>query len=170
MTEKDVPKTREELLERINTSRAALEKAISILGPEELDEVLSGGWSIKDHLTHLAAWELGVAELLRRRSRFAAMGIEEILERDPSEDEMNAVLFQRNAGMTVTEAMQFFHDAHQQMLAALDEMRSEDLFLPYANFVSDAEGGDPQPTDPVIHWIIGNTYEHFDLHRGYLNP
>jgi hypothetical protein len=168
MSQKDTPKTKEELLERIHAAREGLEKAISLMGPEELDEVLEGGWSIKDHLTHLAAWELGVAELLQRRSRFAAMGVEEVLERHPSEDELNAVLFQRNAGMTVSEAMAFFHAAHQQMLAALGALKTEDLFRPYADFISDAAADDTPPQDPVIQWVIGNTYEHFDLHRGYL--
>jgi hypothetical protein len=168
MSPNALPKTKEELLKRIHASRGVLERQVSALSPEELDEVRDGGWSIKDHLTHLAAWELGVAELLRGRSRFAAMGLEELAAREPGEDELNAVLFQRNAGMTVTEAMAFFVDAHQQMLAALDALKTEDLYRPYADFVTDADAHNPPPTDPVIQWVVWNTIDHFDLHRGYL--
>jgi hypothetical protein len=165
--EQPIPKNKQELLERIQRSRQALERAFSTFGPEELEETLSGGWSIKDHLAHLASWEIGVAELLRRRPRFAAMGVEEAAQRDLGEEALNEVIFQRYAGMTVSEVMIFFHEAHQQMLTALAELKDEDLFRPYADFVSGEAGGDPSQ-NPVINVIIGNTYGHFDEHRDYI--
>jgi hypothetical protein len=164
--ENELPKNKAELLERIHRSRAALEKMISALAPEELETPLPTGWAVKDHLAHLAAWELGIAELLRRRPRFNAMQVEEVGEGDHSEDEINDLIFQRHTGMTTSETMEYFHAAHRQMIEALDGLDDADLYRPYHEFLQDGEEG---PENPVIHWIIGNTYEHFDLHRGYID-
>jgi len=47
-----------ELLAEIERDWAALQEGLSRLTPEQLTEIRDRqGWSAKDHLTHLAAWE-----------------------------------------------------------------------------------------------------------------
>jgi uncharacterized damage-inducible protein DinB len=154
-----------EMLERIAHARAALEETLNSLNPEQFSQVGQGEWSIKDHLAHLATWELGVAELLRRRPRFAAMQVEEAVSQGKSEDEINDLIYHQHVDLPQAEIMHKFRDAHLQLLAALDELDDEDLSKPYAAYVPDGSGN---PQRPVVQWIIGNTYQHFDEHHGYI--
>ena len=154
-----------ELLERIERSRSELEGTLSSLSEEQMTKPGPSGWSIKDHLAHLAVWELGIAALLSRRPRFAAMQVEEAVAQGKSEEEINDLIYRRHAGLTVAEARQVFEGAHRQLLEALQALGDEDLFKPYSAYLP--EGSDPRQ-DPVINWIVGNTFGHFDEHHGYI--
>jgi hypothetical protein len=51
-----LPRDKGELIERIEAGRAALGEAIAGLSEAQLVAPLDGeGWSVKDHLAHLAA-------------------------------------------------------------------------------------------------------------------
>jgi uncharacterized protein (TIGR03083 family) len=154
-----------ELLERIRRSRLALEETIAPLSEAQLTRPGPEGWAIRDHLAHLASWELGVAELLRGHPRFAAMGVEEAVSQGKSEDEINALIYRQHANMSLAEVLERFQSTHARLLAALEALEGEDLYKPYSSFVP---GGQEGRQDPVIGWVIGNTYAHFDQHRGYI--
>jgi len=52
------PANRDELLQRIREEREALERAVARVPAEKMTEpLLEGGWSVKDVLAHIAAWE-----------------------------------------------------------------------------------------------------------------
>jgi hypothetical protein len=167
------PGNKAELVARIRRSRLALEETLTSLSAVQLAAHGPAQWAIKDHLAHLAAWELGIAELLRRRPRFVAMGVAEAVAQDKSEEEINELIYSRHAGLAPAEALETFHAAHRQLLEALDALSDEDLFRPYAFYASENEDA-PQPEAedapqaPVLNWIVGNTYEHFDEHNGYI--
>jgi uncharacterized damage-inducible protein DinB len=62
---------REDLLRHYRQMRAALLDAISGLTVEQLCERTIDGWSVKDHLAHLALWdELRIAEIARISAGF----------------------------------------------------------------------------------------------------
>ena len=48
---------RDELLQRYETTRADLLSAIEGLSDEQLAAPTLDGWSVKDHLLHLAMWD-----------------------------------------------------------------------------------------------------------------
>jgi len=154
-----------ELLERIDASYAALAKTLQRLSDDQLSRPAPSGWAIKDHLAHLAAWELGIAALLQHHPRYAAMQVEEAMEQDKSTDELNDLIYQQNAGLSPAEAREKFEAAHGQMLQVLESLSDDDLFRPYADYLP--EGGQGF-RDPVLNWIVGNTYEHFDEHKAYI--
>ena len=166
MTQLPDPTNKTELLERIHQSRSALEETL-----DPLEEVTltrpgpDGGWSIKDHLAHLAVWELGIAELLGGRPRFAAMQVEDAVSQGKGYDEINEVIHRLHAGLSLEQVLDEFQDAHRQLLQALDALSSEVLFRPYASYVPD---GSSDRQEPVINWINGNTFGHFDEHHGYI--
>lgn len=153
------------LLERTQHYRAILEETIQDLDEETLSLPGPESWSIKDHLAHLAVWEQGMVELLNKRPRFAAMGVEQAFQQGKSETEINDLVFRQNKSLTVQETLQKFEQVHSEMLQLLDNLSDEELHKPYSNFVP---GGDEQRTDPVIYWVIGNTYAHFDEHTAYI--
>jgi hypothetical protein len=53
---------------------------------------------------------------------------------------------------------------HQHMLQTLEPLTDEDILKPYSAYSPE---GSARP-DPVINWIIGNTYEHFNEHLAYI--
>ncbi len=161
----DKPISKAELLGRIRASRSALETAILSMNEEQLTRPGPSGWAVKDHLAHLAAWEQGVADLLRGRPRITGMGLTDEQVRGKSEDEINALIYQAHAGMSLSQVMGEFRDAHRSMLQALDTLRDADLYKPYASFVRD---GSSDRQDPVLIWITGNTCDHFDQHLGWI--
>jgi len=61
--------------------------------------------------------------------------------------------------------MNEFQTVHNQMLQTLGRLADEDLFKPYSHYLPEGSEG---RQDPVINWIVGNTYEHFDEHHGYI--
>jgi hypothetical protein len=162
----EMPNNKTDLLQRIQHSWEKLENDLNKLTEDQLARPLEGGWSVKDHLCHLAAWELGMAELLKKRNRFEAMQVEEAVRAGKDENEVNDVIFQHFRRLSVPESVNFFLDAHTQMLDAISTLENADLFRPYSYFLPPGQSG---PEEPVINWVIGNTYEHYDSHRGYLN-
>jgi hypothetical protein len=154
-----------EVMQRIFHSRTNLENAINFMSKEQLIQPGADGWSPKDHLIHLAIWELGVAVLLGRRPRFAAMQVEEAVLHGKSMDEVNDLIYSQNAELPLPEVMDKFRNAHMQLLEALEELDDEELLMAYANYTEDGSG---DPDRPVLNWVIGNTYEHFDEHLGYI--
>jgi hypothetical protein len=154
-----------ELLERIHISRSALEETLGSLSEEQLTRHGPEGWSIKDHLAHIAVWELGIVELLNRRPRFEAMGVEEAISGGKDQDEINDLIYRRHAGLSLGEVLEMFQSSHRQMLKTLNTLSDDDLYKPYSSYVPD---GNDDRHEPVIGWIVGNTFGHFDEHHEYI--
>src|SRR5512145_989206 len=62
------------------------------------------GWTVKDHLVHLARWERSVVYLLLGKPRHAGLGIDEALYLKHSYDEINAAIFHQAQHGTLPEA------------------------------------------------------------------
>lgn len=154
-----------ELLDRIRASYSALKETFQPLSDDQLSRPAPSGWAIKDHLAHLAAWELGITALLQHRPRFAAMQVEDAMEQGKSTDELNDLIYQQNVGLSATEAKQRFEAAHEQMLQALAALSDDDLYRPYADYLPEGSQGSQEP---VLNWIVGNTFGHFDEHQEYI--
>ncbi len=161
----DRPIAKADLLARIDRARASLEKTISGLSEQQLTAPGPEIWSVKDHLAHLAVWELGVAELLQHHDRLAAMNVDPVTFRTKSEDEINDVIYQQQKDLTLEQVMAEFHENHRRMLEVLSSLSDEDLYRPYAYYVAEPRNA---PQDPVINWIVGNTNGHFDQHNPWI--
>ncbi len=158
--------TKTTLMERIGDSWEALQRVLAPLDEAQLSRPdPASGWAIKDHLMHLAMWERGIAWLLSGRSRYEAMSITADEWHSLEMDQVNDLIYQRHRERTAAEALTDFRAAHAEMLDALAPLGDAGLQRPYADF-------DPSATQwadqPIIGWIIGDTYDHFDEHRGYL--
>lgn len=172
MDEPDTTKTRwtkAALLERIQRAYDALEDTLRPLSEAQLSRPGPSGWAVKDHLNHLTAWELGMVEHLQHRSRFAIMQVEDAVSQGKSEDEINEVIYQRSASLSAREALDRFRAAYRQLLAVFDTLSDDDLYQPYNSFLP-GEGKFPgsRREDPVINWVEGNTYQHFEEHNQWI--
>ena len=154
-----------ELMDRMAASYEALEQTLAALDGLQMNHSGPEGWAIKDHLFHLAAWERGIAWLLGGRSRYEGMGVTSEEWQAHTMDEVNDLVHQRSRERDATQALAALREAHQAMLDALASMSDSDLQRPYSDF-------DPAATRyadrPIIGWIIGDSYEHFEEHLTYI--
>ena len=155
-----------ELMDRITAGYEALERVLRGLDDAQLSRSGSDeGWAIKDHLFHLAAWERGIAWLLGRRSRTEGMEITSEEWYTLTMDQVNDLVYQRNRERPAAEALAAFREAHREMLDALAPLSDADLQRPYEAY---GEGGGRSADRPIIGWIIGDTYAHYEEHLTYL--
>jgi len=156
--------TKAQLLSDIAASRAKFEALINSLSDAQLTQPgPDGGWSIKDHLAHLATWEAGVAALLRRQPRWAAMGLDETKVKSMSEEEINAAIEQNHKGLSLSEVKDLFARAHRDLVAAVESLKDNELYKGTNYFLPDGSGRS------VIHLILGNTNGHWDEHTEWIH-
>jgi hypothetical protein len=156
--------SREQVLEAVDRAWAALEGAVEDLDDDQLLVTGADGWSVKDHLAHVAAWQLSLAALLGRRDRHRALGV---AGTGPTDfDAKNAILHRRLAGLVPDEVRALLRGAHELVLQALYGLGDDDLDLPYADF----QPADPRPDrdQPVVGWVGGMAIGHVEEHLGYI--
>jgi hypothetical protein len=127
-----------------------------------LNKVGADGWTVKDHLAHVAAWEHSLLALLEGRDRSGAMGLHEPQEEI---DSINEAIRKLHATDTEDEALGYFRDSHAQLVAALGKLSDADLRKPYSHY----QPSDSDEKRPVVRWVAGDTYEHYAEHIDWIN-
>jgi hypothetical protein len=156
-----------ELFNRIHKAFTVLEAIIQKHNDAQLSRPGSSGWAVKDHLVHLAVWEKGIAELLQRRDRYAAMGVPNPAAQPGMDiDEINEMIFNNHNQLSAGEAKQMLSDAHDQLLKTLEPLSEAELQLPYSSFLP--ESSRPGPEHPVWQSVVGNSNEHYEEHTAYI--
>jgi hypothetical protein len=153
----------------ISDARFSLESAIAGKSEQELTGLRdAGGWTVKDHLYHLAVWERGIRYLLQGKPRHEGMELTEQQFNELDADEMNAIIFEKNRDRSLADVMQVFHDEHRVMVEFLesDQITWDDLQKPYAHYASHQSEVDD--SHPVLFWVFGNTAGHFDMHQTWI--
>lgn len=154
--------TKDALLERIRAKRKELALTIVELDEAELEAFNEDGWTVKDQLAHLATWERGIAFVLQKRPRYAGMGLDKASWRDLTMDEINAVIHRHYQDADLEDVLAYYQEAHDELKAAINALDEEELYQPYSYFQPDEPGQDSRR--PIIDWIIGNTYDHYEEH------
>lgn len=173
----DAVPTKDEVVERIDRAWHELQATIGAATEDELTRpgpgpgLSDGGWSVKDHLAHLAAWERSLLALLTGQDRAAAVGADAGSYRTAGVDSLNEGIYRRTTGLPLAAVLSDLRLGHERLLAALDPLSAAELERPATDF----EPSDPDaPADPVVGWVAGNTYEHYDEHlaaiRALLDP
>jgi hypothetical protein len=157
--------TKDQLLQRMAVSWQALQETLSGLDETTLKRSdPESGWTISDHVFHLAAWERGIAYLLTQRSRYEGMGITAGQWQELTMDEINEVVHRSGQKRLPAEVLAIARQSHQEMLDALADLTEADLFRDYSHY---EPSGEPDGR-PIVGWIIGNTFGHYDEHLGYI--
>jgi L-alanine-DL-glutamate epimerase-like enolase superfamily enzyme len=158
--------TKAALLAQIEAAWSELTQAISQLDDAQLAEQDANGWTVKDHLAHLIPWVAGIAALLRRQPRWAAMGAENGVHPPIPIDEINNLLHQQRVNRSFRSILLELADTHGRLLTALGTLTDVDLYRPYAYF----QPGEFTDLDrPILSWILGNTVEHYREHLGWIH-
>jgi len=152
-----LPKDKAELLQRIEREWELLENAIHQVSHRQMSVPDSGGWSIKDNLAHLATWERFLRLYhLRDLPPYDVMGVERAAFEKLDENELNAIIFERNKDRSAEEIIAELENSHRQVLADLERIPFNDLMK--------ARKADDPGAGLLIQWVIGNTYEHYREH------
>jgi hypothetical protein len=153
-----LPDNKAELLDRIDREWKALEGVLSLVGREHMEVPDAGGWSVKDNLAHLAEWERYLRlHHMRGLPPHEVMGVAESTYQALDEDELNAILFERNRGRSIMDVIDGLRDSHEQVLRDLADLSFEEMTR--QRYPKDPEA------EPLLYWIAANTYEHYREHR-----
>jgi len=154
-----------ETLAQIDGSWQRLMDTIGTLNDEQLDGPTdAGGWTVKDHLIHLAVWEDGVDALLNGGTRYDAMGIAESMWRTYDWDVVNALIQTRTRDIPLNEALTRLRTGHEKLVASISRLPDDRLYQPYIALDPGAAGDDRH----LIDVIAGNTWEHYDEHEEWI--
>jgi hypothetical protein len=132
---------------------AKLEKADKMSTPDE------GGWSPKDNLAHLAEWmNLLMGYHMDHRPAHEVFGVTEEVTKGWDMEVINPVLFERNRDRSADDVLNGLKKVYAELIKKLEAMSFEDLLKP-------RHADDPEKR-PVLLWVLGDTTEHFEEHRG----
>jgi uncharacterized protein (TIGR03083 family) len=110
----------------------------------------ANGWTVKDHMVHLAVWEDGLKTLVDGGTQQAGMEIDDATwEKDV--DEINDVIFRRYRDLSLDEAKAKSQLSHETLVARLYALTDDDLMRTES---------DDNPV-PLIGKIAGNTFGHY---------
>ena len=111
-----MPEDRAALLDHYRQMHADLLAAIDGLSNELMSEPSLDGWSVKDHLLHLAAWDdLRAGEVARISAGHASAW----RITDEQEDAFNAVTYERRRGLSTQQARWEIESSHRRLLDAI---------------------------------------------------
>jgi hypothetical protein len=151
-------------VEPIEKGWGELTALVGSLGPAGLEKTGGGRWAVKDHLVHIAAWELSLLALLDGHDRKKAMGVPNASDET---DDINEAVWLLHRHQTPEQVLAFSRDTHAAMLKRLREMSDADLRRSY-NHYQPNDPRDPGDDRPVVEWVAGNTYDHYAEHIGYI--
>jgi hypothetical protein len=161
------PMTVPDLRARIDDGWASLNARVVHLPPEQLDGPRSpDGWTVKDHLGHIAAWERAAIALMDRQLHYRALDVPDEVYEAGGIDGVNAAMHERARALPAAAVMGELAGVHRQLLDRLEELDDADLARPYHDFVPDAPWEDDGT--PMVAWIAGNTYEHYTEHLPWI--
>jgi hypothetical protein len=164
MSDFDKAWTREDLLREIDTSWGNLQTYVVSLTPDQLTRLRDkGGFSIKDHLMHIAAWEVATLAQLERRSKREAMDIPAEIGIWGDDDPVNELIQRRYKDIPLDQAMQTFRENHERVVNKLKSMTEEELQRPYREY-------QPESDDdrPLILWMVGDMIHHYRDHLPWI--
>jgi len=154
--------TADEVVSRIESTWKDLDELVSAMDAQTLSAPGPEHWAVKDHLVHVGAWEHWLLALFERRDKLAAMGA---AGADKQIDDVNAVVYAKHRDDTVEQALAYFHDAHEQLMAVLRSQSTEDFQRPYKAFF---DSGHETTELPVLGAVAGNTYDHYAEHAQWI--
>ncbi|NLF63886.1 MAG: ClbS/DfsB family four-helix bundle protein [Chloroflexi bacterium] len=150
------PANRDELLQRIREEREALERAVARVPAEKMTEpLLEGGWSVKDVLAHIAAWEGLMVGWVEESLRGGTP--DRPVTGDDWVDRLNAQLYEQYRDMPLAEVQALSASAYERAYAIASRLTEAQLFDP--DYFAWREGR------PIFELIGGNTFWHYPEHR-----
>jgi hypothetical protein len=163
------PESKTELLERMRAGREEWDGLIAqIPDSARTESALAGGWSVKDLIVHVAAYENWTAAQIRAANEGRAptdkelYGVEE-MPPDPEGwdlDRQNAAIYAQYKETPLAEVMSFSRQAFANLVAAVEAVSDADL----SRVGAQAWTGDTT----LLEIIPGQCYAHYEQHADEL--
>jgi uncharacterized protein (TIGR03083 family) len=161
------PGTIDDVLERMDSGWLRLSAFIEGLTPAQLTRPTdAAGWTVKDHLANLVAWERSMVYLLQGKPRHEGLGVAESTYRNDDVDAINAGIRDASRDLPLDDVLAVLRSTHEQMRELVAGLTDADLRRTYSSFLPDEPGEDGGR--PIVERIAGNTYEHFDEHLAWM--
>ncbi len=156
--EANLPQSKTELLAGIEEEWKLLEGVISGIEADRMEVPKFGGWSVKDILAHITAWERFMClHYLQHQAAHEAFGLSPEEFEALEEDGFNVLLYERNRDRALEAIRSEFHAFHEQAMRDVREMSFEEM-------LGERLVGD-RADEPMLVAIAANTYDHYKEHR-----
>lgn len=124
----------------------------------------AAGWTVKDHVIHLAMWEGSMNAFFDKQSRGEYMGVspqtwaahnqgERVIDR------VNDEIYQAHKALPWAEVQATFQREHDKLLERVKALSIDDLQRPYIDYQPDSTA-----TDTALHRLGVATHEHYAEH------
>lgn len=149
-----------EFLGRLDQGWADLQAFIASLTPELLTHPTdAGGWTVKDHLIHLAMWEDGMNAVMAHENRRERMGVDEATWEQGDFDAINAVIQRAHHADPLESVLDTLNRVNTEFRGRVAAMNTADLLAPYSDYQADSDS-----SDPIVWRLVGNSFGHFEEH------
>ncbi len=169
MENETLPTSVDHLIGQIEADYTELEDLLSDLEEEQIISMpLNDGWTVKDHLVHITAWERSVLAFLNGESRRKALGVDDQAAKAAGDDyhRLNQLIYEANKNRSLADVLADFRAVHTRLLLEVKRLQDSDLQRDYASFYperTDLSGG-PR----AVEIIMGSTAEHYQEHIGWI--
>jgi uncharacterized protein (TIGR03083 family) len=119
----------------------------------------AAGWTVKDHLIHLAVWEGSLNAFFQKLPRWDALGVDQATYESGDIDHVNELIRQQNQTPTWAQARQSFRQRHDELVGRIEALSEDDLQMPYNYYQPTSKA-----TDTAAHRVSIATYHHYAEH------
>lgn len=156
--------TTEEIISRMEYGWSRLHAYLKTLTEDQITRPTdAGGWTVKDHLMHLAVWEDGVEALFNHQNRYERMGLDKAAWESEGFDLKNDIIQKQHRTKSLMEVLEAFEKIHQRLIATIRSLTDADLMRPYKFYAADSTN-----ELPVFGSVVGNTYGHYAEHLPWI--
>lgn len=155
------PTSKPELMLAIDHAWSAYEGRLAEIDRSLVEIAGPFGWSVKDVVANIAAWERGLIALVQGQPRFPAMAVDIAAELSEDIDAINELVYARARHRPFAEIRFEAEDTHAALRALLVRMPWEDFSKPVSSHQPRAM---PHGEEPLLAYIAGATYEHYGEH------
>lgn len=154
----------ERFMHHLDNGWAELQSFINTLTPEQMTlPADAAGWTVKDHLMHLAVWEDGMNAVLAHEPRISRMMIDEALWKPDNIEAINAGIRERTRDLSLDAVLTELQRVHSEFRGRVAPMSTADLLRPYSEFQPDSK------SDEAVVWrLAGNTFGHYEEHLPWM--
>ncbi len=122
------PKTKNEIMTKLQTERKRLEQNLGRLSREEMRQPgVVGEWSVKDVLAHLADWEAHMPVWMAAARKGDPVPEIEAGLNWKQFDAFNQRIYERHCNQVLDEVLAYFHETHNQFMQMVEAMPEDEM-------------------------------------------
>ncbi|RMG81047.1 MAG: ClbS/DfsB family four-helix bundle protein [Chloroflexi bacterium] len=122
------------------------------------------GWTIKDHVAHLAVWERCVIGIFHGQPYHITLNIPELVFLSGNFDAMNAIIYQAHKDAPLEQVRAHFQATHNEVMQLLVPLTDADMHKTYSDYIPSKPGHHI----PIIDIIYACTAHHYREHLGWM--